>query len=319
MPRQTLITSLSFLNIKENQPLHKNSIIGCSVVINAAFDIQTLNNNYITKTSNIYHQRRIIQVKNTFEPKEISKEKDMLENSDINFHQLFKFNENFPIGHYLITSYNLFFSKQFIYKVLLNKDFINLNKIFIFDDLDWKGLVQKFKSLNISLSAGSTVLRHSISPVQLNLIKFILDIESEEYSAEWFIKNTFNLNKIIHKKNLIETFSKDHKIWLIRETFRLHNIKIINYMDFCILLYLHNKYLPHLVELLFDQLIDVNYVKQHIIKMKNNPQVLSEYNSLDIKNFSLTLKEYDLNHKLINKKFNNLNELNKAIENFKNN
>ena len=133
-----------------------------------------------------------------------------------------------PIGQYLITSYNLFFSEQFIYKFLLNKDFKNLNKIFIFDDLDWKGLVQKFKSLNITLSGGSTVLRHSISPVQLNLIKFILDIESEEYSAERIIKNTFNLNKIIHKKNLIETFSKDHKIWLIRETFRLHNIKIIS-------------------------------------------------------------------------------------------
>ena len=104
---------------------------------------------------------------------------------------------------------------------------------------------------------------------------------------------------------------------MIRETFRLHNIKIISYKQFCILLYLHNKYLPDLVELLLDHLNDINFVKQHIINMKNNPQILSEYNSIDIEQFSLTLKEYDLKHKLNNYFFNNLKELYEATENLK--
>ena len=115
----------------------------------------------------------------------------------------------------------------------------------IFDNIDWKGLVKQFANLNITLSGGSTVLRHTLNPVQLKLFRFISDIESVESPAEKLINDSFNLSKIIHKKNLIEIFSKDYKIWLIREKIRLNledRLYKNNYIKLSKYLYLYNKY-----------------------------------------------------------------------------
>src|SRR6266852_3692453 len=65
---------------------------------------------------------------------------------------------------------------------------------------------------NIVLIANSTIMRHTLNITHLKLIRFIVDIESEEESAELIIKNSFKLSKDIHKNHLIETFSKDKKI-----------------------------------------------------------------------------------------------------------
>lgn len=59
-------------------------------------------------------------------------------------------------------------------------------------------------------------------------------------------------------------------------------------------------------------------IKLYLTRMIDNNHNLAEFNNLNDKNFNTPLNSYDLKHNLLNKRFKILNELNKAIEEFKN-
>lgn len=109
--------------------------------------------------------------------------------------------EHVNVKYYVVNDYN-FFTSSFFEKYIYAKKSKLIENVFIFEDLDWKGLVYHFKSLNITLSGGSTVKRHVLSPVQINLSRFLIGTEGliESHSST---KESFKLSNIIHKKNLI--------------------------------------------------------------------------------------------------------------------
>jgi hypothetical protein len=79
-------------------------------------------------------------------------------------------------------------------------------------------LVNRFKILNYTLSGGSTVKRHVLSPVQVNLSRFILGLEGLNEGLEKS-RESFNINTKLHKNFILENFVKDKKIWYLRQYF----------------------------------------------------------------------------------------------------
>lgn len=307
MEKQNLITAFALSPINEKE----NSIIGSTVVINNfELNLDKYTKNFSKKKNLKFKSRIIIKVINNYKEEE--------NNNVILKDKFFIYKYYLNLGEYYITYSNIFFTKAFFNEVIQGKTLEFYDKVFIFEDLDWKGLVKKFSDLNITLSGGSTVLRHTLNIVQLKLFRFLSAIESEEEPAELIIKNSFKLSKVIHKKNLIETFSKDSKIWLIREKVRFY-IKPELYLKFCKYLYLYNKYFPHLINIIFNEIDKPNLevFSLHLRKMIKNEDFLPELSTLNEKKFSIPLQNFDLKHK--NLYFKNIEELNKAIDIYKNN
>jgi len=307
MEKQNLITVFALSTTSEKE----TSIIGSTVVINNfESNLDKYTKNFSKKNNLKFKSRIIIKVINNY------KEEEKENNNVILKDKFFIYKSYLNLGDYYITYSNIFFTKAFFNEVIQGKTLEFYDKIFIFEDLDWKGLVKQFSDLNITLSGGSTVLRHTLNPVHLKLFRFISDIESVELPAEKLVNESFNLSKVIHKKNLIETFSKDYKIWLIREKVRLY-IKPELYLKFCKFLYLYNKYFPHLINIIFNEIDKPNLevFSLHLRKMIKNEDLLPEFSTLNEKKFSIPLQKFDLKHK--NSNFKNIEELNKAIDIFK--
>lgn len=112
-----------------------------------------------------------------------------------------------------------FFTRNYTEKLFLDEEYDWTSKLFIFDDTPWNTLVNKFKSLNISLSGGSTVKRHLLSPTHMRLSRFLLILEGHEKSYQRTMQS-FELNTTIHGNNSIKKFSKNPKIWKIRNIFK---------------------------------------------------------------------------------------------------
>lgn len=73
-------------------------------------------------------------------------------------------------------------------------------------------MVQQFKEKKIILSGGSGVHRHSFSPIQLEIARFIIDLESFLYTnnnklqTKELIKTSFKITKNLHSLNNITIF-----------------------------------------------------------------------------------------------------------------
>lgn len=113
----------------------------------------------------------------------------------------------------------IFFTEKYTNEMFLDKDYDWNSKIFVFDDTPWNSLVNKFKSLGISLSGGSTVKRHLLSPIHMRLSRFLLILEGHEKSYIRTI-DSYKLNTIVHSKNSIKNFSKNKSIWKLRNIFK---------------------------------------------------------------------------------------------------
>jgi hypothetical protein len=207
--------------------------------------------------------------------------------------------EHVNVKYYVVNDYN-FFTSSFFEKYIYAKKSKLIENVFIFEDLDWKGLVYHFKSLNITLSGGSTVKRHVLSPVQINLSRFLIGSEGliESHSLT---KKSFKLNNIIHKKNLIDNFSKDKKIWLIREKIRFSPL-VKQYNLICKLLYLYNKNFTSVINLIFDNLNNYTKIEESFNIMGSNQGVSAELISLNEENFINPLEKFDLKNHPFEKK-----------------
>lgn len=144
-----------------------------------------------------------------------------------------------------------FFTKPFFNTYLLPKGQSLMDTIFIFELLDWKGLVAYFKKIDVVLSGGSTVKRHALSPVQIKLANFVFLTEGVSNALK-ASRKSFEINNQRHKSNLIVNFSKNKNIWFIREKLRLSEISKELYWKASVYLYLLSKanpsYIEHLLE-----------------------------------------------------------------------
>lgn len=151
-----------------------------------------------------------------------------------------------------------FFSEYFIQNYLLNKDLNMLDHIFIFCNKNWKSLVQQFKNNNTILSGGSGVHRHSFSLIQLELARFILDLESflfiEKMHTKVLIKTSFKYTKNLQTLHILTSFFKREDAWLIREKVRFLGMLDINDKEILFWkgLYKFNNYNPNILKFLLD-------------------------------------------------------------------
>lgn len=113
----------------------------------------------------------------------------------------------------------VFFTENYTNNMFLEDDYDWNSKIFIFDDTPWNSLVNKFKSLGISLSGGSTVKRHLLSPIHMRLSRLLLIFEGHDKSYIRTI-DSYKLNTIVHSKNSIKNFSKNKNILKLRNIFK---------------------------------------------------------------------------------------------------
>lgn len=173
----------------------------------------------------------------------------------------------------------------------------------------------QFRSIGITLSGGSVVKRQNFSTLHLNMARFILGtaglIDSHNLTQE-----SFRLSNTMHKKNLIENFSKNKKIWLIREKIRFSPL-VNEYWLICKLLFVISKNNPSAIDGILDN-INVYEINQSLLsEMKmlasTNPQVPF----LNIDTFSMPLDNWDLIHHPLEKRFKNSEEVDKEIENNK--
>jgi len=156
-----------------------------------------------------------------------------------------------------------FFTEEFIQKYLLDNKIDLIELIFIFDDCQWKTMVSNFKNLNIILSGGSTVSRHILSPVQINLARFILGSEDLKNSHQ-ISKDSFKIHKQLHNSYRLKNFVKDKKIWLIREYFKFNQAYSLQRHN-SLILKLYHIYInsPYLIDFILYMII---YSEKHYYK-----------------------------------------------------
>lgn len=221
-----------------------------------------------------------------------------------------------------------FFTDRFIKKFIFERKKELIEYIFIFEDMQWKTLVDSFKSLNIKLSGGSTVSRHILTPVQVNLSKFILGLEGLNES-HLKSKNSFKLHKKLHTYLRLENFVKDRKIILIRKYLKhLTNPERNKYL--IIQLYCIYKNSPQLINFIFtsiswglEQLYKNQHPHQHEIVYNNIEKILLDYSSnfVDLSKEGDILKniqnlESKLYFNFTNKKENNFEDILKEISDY---
>jgi hypothetical protein len=97
-----------------------------------------------------------------------------------------------------------FFEQSFIENIILN-DNIN-NTIFIFYNLKYRSIIDSFALLKVRISGGSSSKKHTLSPVQLRLARFIFTISDFDSTAIadsfYFEKNKQELNLVSEEANL---------------------------------------------------------------------------------------------------------------------
>lgn len=224
------------------------------------------------------------------------------------------------INHILILDH-LFFTEKFLDDYLFSNKFNLINSAFIFDFTEWKDLVHKFKILNITLSGGSNTKRQVLSPVQLNLARFLISIDGFKDSHKTVV-NSFNIHEEVHGKVSIINFSKDYKIWLLREYIRLiPNPNNNNREFYSLILFWNNIHAQNNIKSLFNVIDIVNpnnfmeQLKQLIETTKINFKLDSNFLDEDyINNFYGKLKTSDLNNYSLDKRFKSFEELCIAIE-----
>ena len=223
----------------------------------------------------------------------------------------------------------LFFTEKFLDNSLFSNRFNLINSVFIFDYTEWKDLVHKFKKFNIELSGGSTTKRQVLSPVQINLARFLISVDGLKKSHNTVV-NSFNLHEKIHKKVSINIFSKDYKLWLIREYIKFIFINnensSINLPDFegiILLLFLNNIHSRNKLKILFETIDN----KENFIKQLNNiindsiinytlDLNFADYEYVD--NFNKKLTKVDLINYPLKNRMDSIDKLNQEIELYKN-
>lgn len=153
---------------------------------------------------------------------------------ELDIQQVFnKIETGVNLTYSVITETN-FFSDNFIQKYLLNKKISLIDHVFIFHKKNWKYLVQQFKEKKLIISGGSGVHRHSFSPIQLEIARFIIDLESFLYTnnnklqTKELIKTSFKITKNLHSLNIITIFIQREDVWLVRE-----KIRFLGLLDDC--------------------------------------------------------------------------------------
>jgi DNA-dependent RNA polymerase len=238
------------------------------------------------------------------------------------------------INHILILDH-LFFTEEFLDDYLFSNKFNLINSAFIFDHTEWKDLVHKFKKLNITLSGGSNTKRQVLSPVQLNLARFVISIDGFKESHKSVV-NSFNIHEEVHGKVFINNFSKNDMIWLLREYIRLipnpedFNIGFTDknradfYNAFNVILYLNNLHAQKYIKILFNNMLlnnqnnFIEQLKQLIETTKVNFELdvkFLDQEYLDIflkKLYTLDLKNYPLE-----KRFKSFEEFCIALKTYK--
>lgn len=157
-----------------------------------------------------------------------------------------------------------FFSEEFIQKYIFDNKINLIEFIFIFDNIQWKTLVANFKNINIILSGGSTVSRHVLSPVQINLARFILGSEGLKETHK-ISKESFQIHKKLHFLYKLENFVKDKKIWLIRKYFNFFNEPYKPKLNESLILKLYHLYInsPYYIDYILYMII---YSEMHYYK-----------------------------------------------------
>ncbi len=160
-------------------------------------------------------------------------------------------------NYYEIYDYN-FFTPLFIQNYIFSRRINLLEHVFIFDTLDWKKLVYCFKVFNMPLSGGSTVKRHALSPVQISLSRFIIATTGLQNTYPTS-RDSFNLSSKFNLNFLVKNFSRDKRIWLIREAVRLSPFMNQHYDQMSLLLYYVSQSKPTVIDFIFDKLANLWY------------------------------------------------------------
>lgn len=178
-----------------------------------------------------------------------------------------------------------FFTEEFIQKYIFDRKKDLIEYIFIFENMQWKTLVDSFKSLNIILSGGSTVSRHVLTSVQINLARFILGLEGLNESHQ-ISQSSFKLHKKLHTNLRLENFVKDRKIRLILEYLKYFNNQV-EYNRLVINLYVLYKNSP----LRFDFiLVAIAWGNEHLYK--DQPEIVYEKISNVLENSKLYFEDF---------------------------
>lgn len=226
--------------------------------------------------------------------------------------------------NYILVLDQLFFTEEFLNDNLFSQKFnLLINSVFIFDHTEWKDLVHKFKILNITLSGGSTTKRQVLSPVQLNLARFLISIDGFKDSHKSVVES-FNINEEVHNKVSINNFSKNYKIWLLREYIRLMPNSNNNNRDrYSLILFWNNLHAQYYIKILFNAIDNHNdfeeQLKSLIQSTKINFELDVKFLNIDyVDNFYKKLKASDSINYPLDKRFKTLEELSIAIELYKN-
>lgn len=209
---------------------------------------------------------------------------------------------------------NTFFEKDFIDNILFNTEFELSSTMFIFEDMDWKSLVWFFKSMNITLSGGSTVKRHLLSTIHMRLSRFLLILEGFKPSFNNTLLSN-NYNNIIHYHNSIENFSKNKDIFIIRNLIK--NMEVFDNNEIDRRLYLLYKTMPYFfgkivkrfetfnsekkdetIKTICDLIFDNNFDQELKVRWRVSPIELE-------KDFYIKLKISDNHHHYNSKSKNN--------------
>lgn len=215
-----------------------------------------------------------------------------------------------------------FFTEWFIQNYIFERKKDLIEYIFIFEDMQWRTLVDSFKSLNIILSGGSTVSRHILTPVQINLARFILGLEGLNESHQ-MSQISFKLHTLLQSNLRLENFVKDRKIRLIREYLKYFNLPAQTNSLIKDLYFLY-KNSPSLIDFIF---LAISWGGEHLNKnkheivYKNIEDVLKNstlYYEDQSKEGDILSKIQSIENKLnfSNNKWNNFEDLLKEISEY---
>lgn len=220
------------------------------------------------------------------------------------------------VSYFEVMDYD-FFTTWFLQKYLFSREYKLIENVYIFENLNWKSLVHLFSSLNITLSGGSTSKRQILSPVQMNLSRFLIGVEGLKESLT-LTRDSFKLGSVLHKNNLIKNFSQDKKIWLIREKIRFTPLAV-HYDYICKLLFFFSNNVPAFIDFIFARLNTEDFANELIQFLEREISTRGFYpNYFNEDNFSGPLKKYDLKYYPLAKRTKTLKLLEKEIEDNKN-
>lgn len=294
------------------------------------YDILEENLRFISEKANILKRWEIFHIKSySYEEGNDRALKDLNYIYNIEERQHFKL---IHLNLYILLNKDLFNKyKESVWNHIFKKyeygrdnEKISSRTLFIFEDISWENIVLLFKLNNLHISGGSSSKRHLISPIDINLIEFLLCANNfdiglsniyKSFNDDFFSKGSIDLIKLKEIKSLTNADNyKDKDIirnYLVNNEILNNRLKYFmelnNIYDKSLKMVgkIEDKYskIIEIYDLLIEYQEDINSSINYILLKGSNKWELNSIESNDRK--ILQLKEQILE---IEKDLNNMDE-----------